>query len=489
MAENITGNLEKDLQSLQREFGKSVDYYVRRTVLNGAPCAIVLCDVVAGIDKAWEQLMLPLQFARQRFGSGKKLLLWLWHNSALPFSAQPVRDMESVRYSMTAGNTVLLAEGADFALSFSTQSYAQRSPAEPDTEANVYGSKEGFCDVLRRNMGLIRRRMRADGLVIESQRIGKYTGTEVALIYQRDLVDPQMLETVRKKLQSVDLQMVFDTSYLAPFLESAPFALFGGTGITERPDPLCAKLCEGKIAVLADGTPYALLVPYFFAEHFQCMDDYSSRPYYASFVRILKYTAFFIAVLLPGLFVCAANFTPELFPDQLLYKIAASEASTPLPLFLEAIFVNLLLELVKEAGLRLPKSIGHSVSLVAALIVGDAAVQFGIIGSPVIILLAISSICGFVVPSLYQPVTILRMLFILAAGIYGPAGVLLLSLAMMYRICSIDTYGIPYTAPLTPYTSGALTDALLRTGWKSRQGKVFTLKDLPHTRKGGEQEK
>lgn len=483
--QKITGDLEKDLAALQQAFAGSADYYVRRTSLHGAPCAVVMCDVVAGIEKAWELLMRPLQFGNEQFFSGQQLMDWLYDSSALPFSANKTQDLEEARYGMAAGNTLLLAQGAGYALSFSTQEYVQRSPSPSDSEVNVYGSKEAFCDVLRKNMGLIRRRMRTDGLIMEIIKVGKYTGTEVAVIYQRDLVDDKMLQTVKSKLQSVKLQMIFDTSYLSPFLESAPFALFGGTGVTERPDTLCAKVCEGKIAVLADGTPYAVLVPYFFAEHFQCMDDYSSRPYYASFIRLLKYAAFFIAILLPGLFVCAANFTPELFPDQLLYKIAASEAATPLPLFAEAIFVNLLLELVKEAGLRLPKSIGHSVSLVAALIVGDAAVKFGLIGSPVIILLAIAAICGFVVPTLYQPVTILRMLFILAAGLYGPAGVLLLFLAMLYRICAIDTYGIPYTAPLTPYSGGGLTDGLLRTGWKNRQGKIFTIQNLPHDNEAG----
>lgn len=218
------------------------------------------------------------------------------------------------------------------------------------------------------------------------------------------------------------------------------------------------------------------------------MDDYSERPYYASFIRLLKYIAFFVAVLLPGVFVSAANFTPELFPDQLLYQIAASEAATPLPLFLEAIFVNLLLEIVREAGLRLPKSVGHSVSLVAALIVGDAAIKFGIVGSPVIIILAISAICGFVVPALYQPIVILRMLFILVGGLMGPGGILLLFLVLLYRICSIDTFGMPYTAPLTPYSNGILKDGIFRTGWKDRQGKIFTIRDYPHRQKGEKHE-
>lgn len=482
----LSAVLSVNVDWLKDEFGESLDFYLHETTLCGVRCAAALCDVVSGLDNAWELLLRPLQEQGWEFADGAQMMEHLKKRSALTLSPNQVKDRAAARVSLCAGNCLLFVEGADWALAFSTQSFAQRSVGEPDSEVNVYGSKEAFTDVLRKNLGLVRRRMRGGGLVMESMLAGCCTDTEVAILYRKDLVDPQMLKTVRSRLKTANLQMVFDASYLAPFLESAPRSLFGCTGLTERADTLCAKLCEGKIAVLADGSPYAVLVPYFFAEHFQSMDDYSSRPYYASFIRLLKYAAFFLAVMLPGLFVCAANFTPELFPSQLLYRIAASEAATPLPLFLEAIFVNLLLEIIKEAGLRLPKSIGHSVSLVAALIVGDAAIQFGIIGSPVVIILALSAICGFAVPSLYQPVTILRMLFILAGGLLGPCGILLLFMVLLYRVCSIDTYGMPYTAPLTPYSAGMLQDGLIRTGWKSHRGDFFTIRqfekkgDMPH---------
>lgn len=162
-----------------------------------------------------------------------------------------------------------------------------------------------------------------------------------------------------------------------------------------------------------------MIVPYFFNENFQSMDDYSEKAYFASLIRILKYSAFLIAVMLPGVFVSVANFTPELLPPELLYKVASAELATPLPLFMEALFVNFLLEIVREAGLRLPKPIGHSVSLVAALIVGDAAVSAGIVGTPVVIVAAMTAICTFVVPSLYEPITVLRILYILAGGSWG----------------------------------------------------------------------
>ena len=476
---SIDPNLDQNLAWLKEKFDGSADFFTKKMQLCGVECAVMLCDDLAGVDLAWELLLRPLQYEPRRFSDGAELTKYLAVHSGVPFSAAPIETREDLFYNLCAGNGVFLADGDCRAYSFAAQNFAQRSPGEPDSEVNVYGSKEAFCDVLRRNMGLIRRRVRSEGLVIRTMRVGRYTDTEIAVIYHRDLVDRRLLEGVMARLKRIQLQMVFDSGYLAPFLEKNPYSLFSCAGMTERPDTLCAKVCEGKIAILADGTPYAVLVPFFFTENFQSMDDYCSRPYYASFIRALKYVAFLIAVLFPGIFVSVANFTPELLPGQLLYKIAASEAATPLPLFMEAIFVNLILEIVKEAGLRLPKAIGHSVSLVAALIVGDAAIQFGILGSPVVIVASLSAICGFAVPSLYQPITILRMLFILAGGLLGPLGIVLMILTTIFNICSINSFGLPYTAPLTPYNRGALRDGILRASWKKMQGTRFVVTDLP----------
>ena len=208
------------------------------------------------------------------------------------------------------------------------------------------------------------------------------------------------------------------------------------------------------------------------------MDDYSAKAYFASFIRLLKYAAFFIAVLLPGAFVCAVGYTPELLPPELLYKVAAAEKATPLPLFLEALVVNFLLEIVREAGLRLPKQVGHSVSLVAALIIGDAAIQAGLLGTPVVIVAALTSICTFVVPSLYEPITMLRLLFILAGGLLGPAGMVALFFWMLLDICRLNAFGLPFTAPLAPLQPRLLGDVVLRKSWPGLARAPFSLEKL-----------
>ena len=222
-----------------------------------------------------------------------------------------------------------------------------------------------------------------------------------------------------------------------------------------------------------------MIVPYVFNETFQSMDDYSEKAYFASLIRILKYSAFLIAVMLPGVFVSVANFTPELLPPELLYKVASAELATPLPLFMEALFVNFLLEIVREAGLRLPKPIGHSVSLVAALIVGDAAVSAGIVGTPVVIVAAMTAICTFVVPSLYEPITVLRILYILAGGLLGPLGIVTLLFCMLLGMCGMNSFGIPYTAPIAPGSSAFWRDGLLRRNWHTLARADFSIDQLP----------
>ncbi|MEG0340469.1 MAG: spore germination protein, partial [Oscillospiraceae bacterium] len=335
---------------------------------------------------------------------------------------------------LTAGTSVILIDGINKAIVISTQSMQFRSVQEPSAEGNIRGSREGFTEPLRVNISLIRRLIRTKNLRTEILTIGEKTQTNIALCYNADLVPQDMLNEVRKKLKATKLPVLFDTGYLAPFLQKTGFSFFSAVGYTERPDTAAAKICEGKIVVLANGSPTALITPHFFSENFESMDDYSTKAYFASFIRVMKYIAFFIAVMLPGIFVAIANFTPELFPQQLVYKIAAAEQATPLPMFMEAVLITFLLEIVREAGLRMPKAIGHSVSLVAALIVGDAAVSAGIIGTPIVIVAALTAICSFVIPSMYEPITVLRLMFVLSGGILGPIGIAIVFIFMLYNI-------------------------------------------------------
>lgn len=479
MPRPLTDSLDANVARLKEMFGNSADLYAKPVNVRGVPCCLCFFEGLSTLERLWVVMLSMLNESHFEPSNGRDLFNYIQHQTDLPVENAPVEDFDALRTQLTAGTTVMLIDGCRKAVVLSTQNMQFRSVQEPSGEGDIRGSREGFCDLLRINVSLVRRLVRTGSLTIKIFPAGRRTGTEVAMLYDRTLAKPEFVEAIEKKLKSVDLPVLFDSGYLAPFLQRGSFSFFQEVGYTERPVTAAAKICEGKIIVLVNASPFAMIVPYFFNENFQSLDDYAGKAYFASAVRLLKYTAFFLSVLLPGLFVSIAEYTPELFPPQLLYKVAAAETATPLPLFMEMMLVIVLLEIIREAGLRLPKPIGHSVSLVAALIVGDAAVSAGIVGTPVVIVAAMTAICTFVVPSLYEPITVLRILYILAGGLLGPLGIVTLLFCMLLGMCGMNSFGIPYTAPIAPGSSAFWRDGLLRRNWHTLARADFSIDQLP----------
>ncbi len=474
---------------LRQQFMPSEDLYLRPVRIAGVSGLLCGFEGLVDLEKLWVMAGQAMAGIEKPFGDGRALFDHLLGSTAIPLDKSiAVTRQQLVRF-LTAGAAVFLLDGCDRALVVSAQGQPARSPAEPSGEGNLRGAHEGFVELLRINLAMVRRLVRSPGLHCETLTVGSTTRTEAALLYHGDKCPPRLVETIRKSLASTGLDMVFDPGYLTPFTVKGPFSLFTPAGFTERPDTAAAKLCEGKVILLVNGSPFAMILPHFFAEHFQSMDDYLQRPYFSSFIRLLKYGAFFISVLLPGAFVAVTDFTPELLSSTMLYKIAAAQMATPLPLFGELILVNLLLEVIREAGLRLPKSIGHAVSLVAALIVGDAAVQIGLLGTPVLVICALAGLCSYVVPSLYEPGIVLRLAFLLAGGIAGPVGMAMLGCFCLLDACRPAPFGMPYTVPLSPLDKSVWRDGLLRTSWRSLvKDRPFTIKKLPRTPKSSKKE-
>ena len=370
---------------------------------------------------------------------------------------------------LTAGMAVLLLDGCAKGIAFSVQSLNARSVDEPAGEGNLRGSREGFADLLRVNTSLLRRCFRNDALVIEIGQADCEMKTEYALCYCRDTADPKAVQKVRQTLQRARPQLLLDSSYFVPWLFPCKIRTFAPVRYTERPIVAAAKLREGKFVILVNGSPSALILPTLFCENFECLDDYAGTAYFASFLRVLKYFSFYLTVFLPGVFVCVAVYLPELLPPQLLYKIEAAEKATPLPLFAEMLLVILILEIIREAGLRMPQSLGHSVSLVSALIIGDAAIATGLMSTPVIF---VASITAIVTPGLYEPATLLRIGTVLLAGLAGPVGLAAAFFGFLLSIVSTEALGVPYLAP-HPFPQHPLSDdGVLRRNYRqlSRHG-------------------
>ena len=267
---------------------------------------------------------------------------------AEPIDVTEVTDWDTALFMLMSGFVLFFMDGVARVLAFGLQDFATRGVSEPDNEVMERGSKEGFCEVLRINLSLIRRRLKTPTLMFETMRIGKESNTEVALCYLRGQVAPEILSKVKQQLRSVKMDVVLESGYLQPFLEETPRSLVSTVGITERPDTLCAKISEGRLAVLVDGTPFALIVPYLFTENFQSMDDYCNRPYFATFIRMLKFLSFLISILFPGLYVALGQFNPEAFPSAILYRIVDAQLTTPFSLMVEALVIHVIFEILRS---------------------------------------------------------------------------------------------------------------------------------------------
>ncbi len=475
----LSTSLADNLTRLDEIFGRSADYYAKTIEISQCKAAVVLFDGVAGTATLWTVLLDALNrgnlFDREKMYEGRCIFEKILYHSDLAAEKQSVKTIAEFTMRITSGHAVLLIDGCAEGIAFSVQMLRFRSVSEPPVEGNLRGSREGFTDLVRINLGLLRRLNRSETLVLEIAQADTPLKTEYALCYDSVKIDPALLVAIRQKLEHATPELLLDSSYFMPWLSPKKYRLFSPVYYTERPAVAIAKMNEGKAVILVNGSPSALVAPAFFAENFECMDDYGGTAYFASFIRVLKYLSFYLTVLLPGLFVMVASDIPQLIPAALLYKIMAAEQATPLPLFGEMLLVILLLEIIREAGLRMPQSLGHSVSLVAALIIGDAAISAGVMSTPVILVAAITSIAMFVTPSLYEPATVLRILFVLLAGVAGPVGVVFLFFLLLVSMSDLSLFGVPYFLPMR---QGLLRDGVIRRNYRVLSEDGFTVRHV-----------
>jgi spore germination protein KA len=379
---------------------------------------------------------------------------------------------------LMSGFAVLLIDGVATAICLGVQGYATRGISEPSSEGNIRGSYDGFVETVRTNMSLVRRRIKSPLLQFDLFSVTTKSNVDVIIAYLDDRVPKKLVNDIKKKLQNMELETILGSGYIEPYLNDTKLSMFSGVSVTERPDVFCAKLLEGRVGLLIDGTPFAIVIPSLFIENFQTLDDYNFRPYFATFLRWIRYGAFLMAAYLPALYVAIVTFHPELFNHTLLVTLAVAEEQEPLPLVAEVIISLLSYEVIKEAAVRLPKAVGGAVSLVGGLIIGDAAVSAGIISNPLLLICAISVTASFVVPELNQPITVLRIVSVIAGGVSGLYGIALIAAVMTVNICSLENYGVPVMSPVSPFTPAAMRDVLVRIGFKKLAVKNATVENL-----------
>lgn len=466
----VEKSLQGNIAYFKARFGDAFDVKYRYCRLCGNEVCFVMIDGMCDSLLATEQIVLPIIEADYDKLRGDKLLNAAADSVSASIDKAVTNDLNKAIREAIYGNIIMLCENAEFVVMFGVQGFPKRAVLEPDTETQERGSREGFVESFKDNVTMLRRRIGSPVFKTQVIEVGKTSKTRACVCYMSDRVDGQMLDEVVERLKNATLDTVVGSGYLQPFLDGRQPSLFSGVGYTQRPDVLTAKIAEGKICVIVDGTPDALIVPYLFAEHFHSLDDYLKRPYYAAFIRLLKIIAFLFSVFLPGLYVAVCTFHQELIPETMIASITGQESRTPFPVMLEALFIHLVYEVVREAGLRMPKSVGHAISIVGALVVGESAVTAGIISAPMLIVVGLTAVSSFVVSSLYEPVALLRFSFIIVGGFSGLYGIMLCFAVVLINASAINPYGVPFTSPISPTKPGALRDLVFRGEW-TRLGK------------------
>lgn len=385
--------------------------------------------------------------------------------------------VEDILNELLSGYTVLLIDSLSEALIINSKGFKIRSIEEPQTENVVRGPREAFTESIKINITLIRRKIKDPNLCFETLKLGYKSKTTISIVYLKNVADQHLIEEVKTRLNKIKIDAVLESGYIEEFIEDAPYSIFSTVANSEKPDKVAAKLLEGRVAIIVDGTPFVLTVPMLFIESFQSEEDYYSRSFFASLIRSIRFLAYIISILGPATYVALTVFHQELIPTQLLITILSGRKQVPFPAVIEAGLMLLTFDILREAGVRLPKAVGSAISIVGALVLGDAAVSAGFIGPTMVIVIAITAIAGFVIPPQTDSTGILRYVFLILAGIAGGFGILMGLLITLLHMASLKSFGIPYLSPIAPLSLDGLKDSIIRIPhWLMRNN--HNLKDL-----------
>ena len=475
---HIIPSLDESIRRVKEFSDGSSDLLINLLKICGVECAVICCEGLVSTSSLCEYMIRPLTEMTARQMNSAELLNFVNENRMFSTDKSEVKDYDTLFRLVYSGFAVLAVNGAPHMLAFGMQGQEKRSVTEPSGENNLTGAHEGFVEAVRTNMSLIRRRIKSPLLVQKLVQKGSTSVTDICISYMSDRVPKELIKRIESSLDRMKLEGIFTTGYVKPFLEPRHKRIFSSAGLTERPDVLCSKLMEGRVAVFVDGNPYAIYIPKLITDNFQTLDDYNFKPYFGTFLRWLKYAAFLTALLLPALYTAIAVHHPELLNSTLLLLLADSEKNAPFSITAETVGVLIVYEMIKEAGVRLPRSVGGAVSIAAGIMIGDSAVKAGLISTPLLTVAAVSVISGFVLPELSQSIPFLRIVFVICGGIWGLFGISLCGAVVLFNMCSTEDYGFPYTSPFSPFVKKAMGDTAVRSGFRKMQDNQFTVEEL-----------
>ena len=449
--------MKKDIEYVKKRFEGAFDVKYREIMTSLGLCTLVFIDDLCSTQFISEYIVTPLGKKDYKCWSVEDVI-----PNVLGINiANYAKDVEDAILHVLSGDVVLLFNDHERIIYCEVKGFVRRGVGIPVTESVVKGPREGFTELFVDNVSLIRRKIKNSDLKFEPIYVGNRSQTVVCISYIKGIAPEYLIDHVKEIVNKLDLKFILDTNYIEDALRKKK-SVFDTVGYTEKPDEVAAKMLEGRVAILVDGTPFVITVPYFFLENFQAPDDYYLNKYFVNFTRVIRWIAFFLATFMPGLYVAILTHHFALIPSLFVFRLAVSRAGVPLPTIAEVLLMMLAFQLIKEAGLRLPQPIGGAMSIVAGLILGDAVVGAGIASRITIIVVAISTLSYFLTPKLYGAMSIWSLIITVVSSMFGLPGFFIVALVLIAKLADLDTGGYSYLFPLGSVETYKFKDIIFR---------------------------
>lgn len=490
----FTERLAHNLSIFEDLLGENMDLQIRRFRIQinavSVSCGLVYLDISSSktdLNAILKALMLQIDGSEQSDDN----LLDLVVSQCIPYTDVTLkRTVLDAANWVINGNSLLFLDGYREAISLSTKQFKERAIEQTPTEQTIQGSREGFIESIGTNISLIRKRMRSTNLRIKLTQLGRQTSTDVVYCYVEGIVNEKLVQEVEKRLQLVDTDALYGSGYLEQFIEDAPFSPFPQIQNTERPDKAVAAMLEGRVVILVDGSPFSLIIPAIFSQFYQTTEDYDTRFLMASMIRGIRLLSLIFSLIFPSLYISLISFNPEMIPTKFAVAVAGGRAGVPFPSIAEIFGMELIMEILREATIRLPQQVGGALSIVGVLVIGQAAVQAGFVSPITVVIVALTTIGSFATPA-YNAAIALRMLrfpLMIAAGVFGLYGVMIGLIVISNHLNSLESFGIPYLSPVVPENFQGLKDTVIRMPVWSMHKRPHELQPNNDTRVGVDRE-
>jgi spore germination protein KA len=463
----VFSSLDKNLKYIIDKLCHSHDVRWEQINFNKKKGIILYLESVADQDKIEKTVIVPMH------KNDNEVI-----EQIIPITQlKKISELNKLPSLLVKGNCVLIFEGSHEAYVINVMANYNRSISEPSNEQVVRGAHDGFIENLTTNLYLIRNRIESTSLRVRYYEVGEITKTKIAVLYMHDIVNPDLVDQIDQRISSISTDTIASTGFIGEYIESSPLSPFPQILYTERPDRTAVNIIEGRVAILADGDSSAMILPVTISAFYQSPDDYNSKWIIGSFIRLIRLTSILIAFQLPAFYIAVVGFHPEILPTELIFTVKSSVDKVPFPPILEAFLMELTLEVIREAGLRLPSRVGQTIGIVGGLVIGESVVRAGLVSYPMIIVVSLTAIASFVVPSheMSTAIRILRFPLMILSALFGIVGISVGLLFILIHLCRLESFGTPFLAPFSPLRIKDLKDTFVRFPiWKLNQRPLDT---------------